>query len=118
MTEKDTVEVNRLFATLIETIEIMLNSDFYCEATSLAQDKIIAEDWYDAYKKTNSLNTINIEKLKELDTDISTIFDKYIEIEPVSHNYAEIIDYYFEKLKRYWKDDLKSGGKKNSQYLH
>ena len=100
------MEINRLFKVLIETIDLMLNTEFYNDTTSLVQDKAVITEWYDAYKNNNRLNTISIERLVELDNDISDIFNKYIEAEPISHNYVEILDYYFCKLKRYWKDDF------------
>ena len=71
---------------------------------------MIIENWFNSFKATKSLLSINVSDLNFVDLEISDLFDKYIEIEPIEKNYCEILSYNFSILKKYWKDELEKGG--------
>lgn len=44
-------EIRKLFDGMIESIDIILNSDFYPEKYSLPRIKEIVNSWYDGFKE-------------------------------------------------------------------
>ena len=97
--------IDDIFITLIKTIDLVLDNDFYYDTEQLNKCKHIIEKWYESFKQNNTLTKIELNNLKFLDLEISDFFGKYIESEPVEHNYTEILTYYFSNLKRYWKNE-------------
>jgi len=91
-----------------------LNNNFYTDTKSLLQVKNVVENWYDDFKKTNSLTTINTKDLEFLDLEVTDFFSKYIETEPLSHNYSEILSHYLSQLEKYWKNEIDKSGRKNA----
>jgi hypothetical protein len=90
-----------------------LNDKFYADVQSLPQVKNIIKNWYNDFKKDNSLTNISTKDLEILDLEVTEFFDKYIETEPISHNYSEVLSYYLSNLERYWKDEMEKGRKNN-----
>lgn len=90
-----------------------MNNNFYTNVQSLSQVKNVVENWYNDFKKNNSLTTINTKDLEFLDSEVTEFFSNYIETEPVSHNYSEVLSYYLSNLERYWKDEMEKGRKEN-----
>lgn len=106
MEKEELIEINELFLTIIKTIDLMLGSDFYIEKQAILEIKENIENWYDNFKVKDSLLGISVENLENLDLEIIEIFSKYIETESTVHNYSEILSYYFNRLKRCWKDEF------------
>lgn len=104
--KEDLIEIDELFLTIIKIVDLMLGSDFYTEKQAILEIKRNIENWYANFKVKDSLLSISVENLKNLDLEITEIFSKYIEIESAIKNYSEVLSYYFNKLKRYWKDEL------------
>lgn len=113
MENEDFVEIEELFLTILKTVDLMLESDFYIEKKAILNMKEDIKNWYDDYKVKDSLLGIQVEKLKSLDLEITELFSKYIETESVSNNYSEILSYDFGRLKRYWKDEFEKGRSEN-----
>jgi len=99
-------EISRLFISTIETIDKVLNNKFYTDTQSLIQTKIVLKKWYRKFNKTNSMVTISVKDLETLSLEISDFFSKYIETEPISHNYTKILSFNINNLKLYWKIEM------------
>lgn len=113
MKNEDLVGIDELFLTIMKTVDLILESDFYTEKKSILKIKEDIKNWYGSFKDKDNLLDISVEKLKSLDLEITELFSKYIETESVSHNYSEILTYDFGRLKRYWKDEFEKGRSEN-----
>lgn len=102
-------EIRKLFDGMIESIDIILNSDFYPEKYSLPRIKKIVNSWYDGFKEKNTLTTIIVDDLQFIDWKITEIFDIYFETETKDKNYSERLLYDLSVLKKYWKDEMLGG---------
>lgn len=103
---KEIRDINLYFEGVIQNIDIILNNDFYKNKDNLIIVKNSIIKWYDSYKTHLTLKQINPEELKNLDLEITDFFADYVETEPVNENYAERLSYDFDKLERYWKDEM------------
>lgn len=113
MSKEDIIEIKNLLNEIITTIDKVLNNSFYINDNELFRVKNIVKNWYQDFQKSNTLTTIDIQDLKYIDLKISDFFDKYIETEPMEHNYTEILAFNIGILKKYWKDEIQKGGTKN-----
>ena len=107
----DYVEITSLFTELIESLDYMLDNDFYIEKDLIMQIKEKVQSWFDDFKITKKLSNIKIDDIKFLDIEIIDLQDKYIMIESVLENYVERASYNFGILEKAWKDEM-LGGKK------
>ena len=112
---KSTVNESRntisFFKGVLENIEIILNSNFYADEDKINFNKLKEkiENWYTAYKETNTLKDIEAKDLENVDLEITDFFDKYIIKEPVKENYAERLLYDFGHLEENWKQEILGG---------
>lgn len=104
--KEELIEIDELFLTIIKTVDLMLGSDFYTEKQAILGIKENIENWYANFKVKDSLLGISVENLKNLDLEITEIFSKYIKTESTIINYSEVLSYYFNRLKRCWKDEF------------
>lgn len=108
----DCMEISLLFDELIESLDFMLDNDFYTEKEVINQIKEKVQNWFDDFKKSKTLKNIKVEDIQFLDLEIIDLQDKYIMIEPVLENYIERTSYNFGILEKEWKDEM-LGGEKN-----
>lgn len=99
-------DIDELFTTIIKTIDLIFNNEFYSNDQSLMKVKKIIENWYFDFKENKTLKNISVEDLKYVDLEITNFFDKYIEIEPIKHNYTEILSYNFDIFQKEWKYEM------------
>lgn len=99
-------EINELFNILINTLDLIFLNEFYTDTLELKKVRKKINEWYNSFKRSGTLININPEDVKFLDIEVTNFFDKYIESEPVSHNYTEILSFNFGQLEKYWKDEL------------
>ena len=102
--EQDRVCV--LFKNILDTINLILQDDFYTQKESLTDIKIKVLNWYDDYKQNSTLKNISVVELEYVDFEIIDLFDNYIVIESVKQNYVERLSYYFSILKKEWKNEM------------
>lgn len=106
---KNTRDVNSYFEGALKNIDIILKNKFYQNKQNLYEVKKEIENWYDNYKKNNSLKYIAPEQLKDLDLEITDFFTQYVTTEPVQQNYAERLSYDFSKLEDFWEKEMLGG---------
>jgi len=111
MEERD---IKSYFEGVIENIDFILKNDFYKidDKKCLFSIRPEIENWFNYYLKNNTLKYINPETLKNIDLEITTLFDAYIASEPLEENYVERLLFNFGKLEKRWKDEM-LGGKIN-----
>lgn len=102
-------EISILFTNLLNTIDLILNSEFYTDKCDLIEVKVKIEEWYRNYKNSSSLKSINYKDLEFMDSDIMELFDEYIKTESVSNNYVERLSYDFNILLKKWKEEMIGG---------
>ena len=105
-------KILEIFDNTIESIDYILNDDFYQKKGNLKQIRELIKKWFINYKETGTLKNISAEKLEYIDIEITSIFDKYIEIESVENNYVERLLFDFGNLMQFWKNEM-LGGKDN-----
>lgn len=98
-------EIHSLFDGLIDSIDYMLENNFYKERDIIFQIKGKILNWFEDFRVSKSLINITVEDIKFLDLEITDLFDKYIAVEDVLENYIERTSYNFGLLKKAWKDE-------------
>ncbi len=101
-----TRNINSYFEGVIENIDIILNDNFYQNKEALYDVKSRAIEWYDSYRKFNTLTNIDPNELKDMDLEITDFFAQYVAIEPVKTNYSERLSYDFGELEILWKKEM------------
>lgn len=105
--------IESYFEGIIENLEKIENSSFYENKEDLLSIKELVNNWFEDYKKNNTLTGIDVKDLEKIDLEITDYFAKYVETEPNNENYCERLSYDFGELEELWKAEmLKGGGKK------
>ena len=104
-------DINSYFEGIIENLDIIENSSFYEDKEDLLSIKELVNNWFDDYKKNNTLKGIDVKDLEKIDMEITDYFADYVAKESVEDNYCERLSFDFSRLEEFWKDEmLKSKG--------
>ena len=98
------------FEGVLENIDIISKNSYYKDddKQNIISARKIIENWYNNYKKTDSLIGIDVNDLKNVGLETTDFFDKYYETESLTENYSERLLYDFGKLEIFWKEEMLS----------
>lgn len=102
-------ENDLLFLKIFDDIDNIMNDNFYHEKDSLIKIKQIIQNWYNEFTNKKTLKKINLEELKFVDSEVTDLFDAYVQTESTKNNFTERLYFNFSILKKSWKDEMLGG---------